>query len=222
MRDDLRQASDAPRGPRELSTSRLRLRQWTAADLEPFAALNANAEVMRYFPDTLTRGQSDALAERERTRIAERGWGLWAVEVTHGGRFIGFVGLAEVNFTAHFTPAVEVGWRLAPDQWGCGYATEAAKAALSFAFDTLELAEVVSFTSKANLRSRRVMERLGMRHDTSDDFDHPSVEDGPLRAHVLYRIRPAQWCIAETETTTAATAATSANGASTSPRRNAR
>jgi RimJ/RimL family protein N-acetyltransferase len=173
----------------QLTTSRLRLRQWTEADREAFAALNADFEVMRYFPARLTREQSDALVEREQARIAERGWGLWAVEVLAGPSFIGFVGLAKPNFSAHFTPTVEIGWRLAQAFWGVGYATEAAQAVLQFAFDRLELPEVVSFTAKPNQRSIRVMDRLGMNHDPTDDFDHPAIKDGPLRAHVLYRLR---------------------------------
>lgn len=172
-----------------LSTTRLRLRQWRDGDLEPFATLNADPEVMRFFPAPLSREQSDALAAREREGIGERGWGLWAVEVLESSRFIGFVGLAEPRFDAHFTPAVEVGWRLAHDAWGKGYATEGGRAALVYAFDELGLTEIVSFTSAINVRSRRVMERLGMSHDPADDFDHPSVATGPLRLHVLYRLR---------------------------------
>jgi RimJ/RimL family protein N-acetyltransferase len=173
----------------ELRTPRLLLRQWRAGDFESFAALNADPEVMRFFPAPLTREQSDELAQRAERGIADRGWGLWAAEVVESSRFIGFVGLAEPQFDAHFTPAVEVGWRLSRDQWGSGYATEAARAAVAFAFGELGLDEIVSFTAVVNERSRRVMERLGMTHDPADDFDHPSVSAGPLRAHVLYRLR---------------------------------
>lgn len=174
----------------ELRTSRLVLRQWREADLEPFAQLNADPEVMRHFPSPLTRGQSDALAERARTIVAERGWGLWAVEVVEHAPFIGFVGLAEPRFRAHFTPAIEVGWRLARDYWGKGYATEGARAALAFGFEELGLEEIVSFTSVVNERSQRVMERLGMTHNPADDFDHPLLAPGDiLRPHVLYRLR---------------------------------
>lgn len=174
----------------ELRTPRLLLRQWREADLEPFATLNADLEVTRYFPGPLTADQSDALAERERTLIAERGWGLWAVELVHRAAFIGFVGLAEPRFEAHFTPAVEVGWRLARQHWGSGYATEGARAAIAFAFAELGLDEVVSFATVDNDRSRRVMERLGMTHDAADDFEHPLLAQGdPLRPHVLYRLR---------------------------------
>lgn len=172
----------------ELRTPRLVLRQWREADLEPFAALNADLEVMRYFPAPLTREESDALAERARSGISARGWGLWVLELIEGASFIGFVGLAEPRFDAHFTPTVEVGWRLAREQWGQGYATEAARAAVEFGFVELELDEIVSFTSVLNERSRRVMERLGMTHDPADDFPHPLVADGPLRPHVLYRL----------------------------------
>jgi RimJ/RimL family protein N-acetyltransferase len=174
----------------ELRTPRLVLRQWRDADLEPFARLNADAETMRHFPAPLSRAASDALALRERARLAARGWGLWAVEAPEAAPFVGFVGLAEPGFEAHFTPAVEVGWRLAREHWGRGYATEAARAALAFAFAELGLDEVVSFTSPLNVRSRRVMERLGMAHAPDDDFDHPRLPEGhPLRRHVLYRLR---------------------------------
>ena len=174
----------------ELRTPRLRLRQWSDADLEPFAELNADPEVMRHFPAPLTRARSDALALGQRVLIAERGWGLWAVEVVESSAFIGFVGLSEANFDAHFTPAVEVGWRLARAHWGHGYATEAARAAIAHGFDEVGLDEIVSFTTVGNDRSRRVMERLGLTHDPADDFEHPLLAPGdPLRPHVLYRIR---------------------------------
>jgi RimJ/RimL family protein N-acetyltransferase len=173
----------------ELLTPRLTLRQWRDGDLEPFAALNADPEVMRFFPAPLSREQSDDLATHAKRGIEERGWGLWAVEVIESARFIGFVGLAEPRFEAHFTPAVEVGWRLARDAWGNGYATEGARATVVYAFDDLGLDEIVSFTSAINERSRRVMERLGMTRNPSDDFDHPSLNDGTLRPHVLYRLR---------------------------------
>jgi RimJ/RimL family protein N-acetyltransferase len=173
----------------ELRADRVLLRQWRDDDLEPFARLNADSETMRYFPAPLTREQSDRFAERERARIAERGWGLWAVEVVGGPSFVGFVGLGEPSFEAHFTPAVEIGWRLASEHWGHGYATEAARVAAAFAFDELRLEEIVSFTSAINERSWRVMERLGMTHDPADDFEHPAVPPGPLRLHVLYRLR---------------------------------
>ena len=155
----------------------------------PFAALNADPIVMEYFLAPLSRAESDALVDRIEAAIEERGFGLWAVEIINGAPFIGFVGLAPVSFETHFTPAVEVGWRLAKEHWGRGYATEAARAALNYAFDKLMLDEVVSFTSVGNLRSRRVMERLGLHHDPADDFDNPALPaDHPLVRHVLYRL----------------------------------
>jgi RimJ/RimL family protein N-acetyltransferase len=176
----------------EPTTERLRLRQWRDADLDPFAALSADPEVMRHFPAVMTRAQSDEFAAGVRAKIARDGWGLWAVEVAAGPSFIGFVGLNRPRFEAHFTPAVEVGWRLARQYWGNGYATEAAAAALSFGFKQLELEEIVSFTVPVNERSTRVMRRLGMSYDQADDFDHPNVA-GPLRHHVLYRISKDEW-----------------------------
>jgi RimJ/RimL family protein N-acetyltransferase len=143
---------------------------------------------MRYFPASLTREQSDAFAERVRAMIDQRGWGLWAVEVIEGAPFIGFVGLNEAGFEAHFTPAVEVGWRLARCHWGRGYATEAAGAAIAFGFNDLLLGEIVSFTAAVNEPSWRVMERLGMTRNPAEDFDHPAVPEGPLRRHVLFRL----------------------------------
>jgi RimJ/RimL family protein N-acetyltransferase len=172
----------------ELVTHRLQLRQWQDADLVPFAALNADPEVMRFFPDRLTRAQSDQFATKIRATIDRQGWGLWAVGVAEGPSFIGFVGLSRPRFRAHFTPAVEVGWRLARSHWGNGYATEAASAAVSFGFEQLRLEEIVSFTSAINERSIGVMRRIGMTYDPADDFDHPDLPDGPLRRHVLYRI----------------------------------
>lgn len=184
----------------ELSTQRLALRQWRDDDLAPFAALNADPEVMRYFPSSLTRTQSDEFAASISATIERQGWGLWAVQVKSGAPFIGFVGLGRPRFEAHFTPAVEVGWRLDRAHWGRGYATEAALAALTFAFDRLMLSEVVSFTTTVNDRSRRVMRRLGMSHDPGDDFDHPSHPEWSLRRHVLYRISPERWRAARSPT----------------------
>lgn len=175
-----------PTPERQLRTDRLLLRGWRESDLEPFAALNADPEVMRYFPAPMTREESDALAGRASTSLTERGWGLWAVD--RDGDFLGFTGLAVPRFEAHFTPAFEIGWRFARSAWGFGYATEAATAVLRFAFHELRLEEVVSFTAVENRRSRAVMERIGMVHDAAGDFDHPSIsEHSPLRRHVLYR-----------------------------------
>jgi RimJ/RimL family protein N-acetyltransferase len=173
----------------ELSTPRLVLRQWRDSDLEPFAALNADPEVMRYFPGPMSREESDAFANLVRETIERQGWGLWAVGVTGAAPYIGFVGLNKARFDAPFTPAVEVGWRLARDHWGHGFATEAATAAIAFGFDELGLDEIVSFTATTNERSRRVMERLGMTRDPREDFDHPKVPDR-LNPHVLYRLSP--------------------------------
>ena len=178
----------------ELRTPRLLLRRWRNDDREPFAALNADPVVMEHFPKPLDRVQSNTLVDRIELGLEERGWGLWAVEVPGDASFVGFVGLNPATFDAPFTPAVEVGWRLAREHWGHGYATEGARAALDFGFTTLALDEIVSFTTHGNTRSRRVMERLGMRHDAADDFDNPNVPPSdPLRPHVLYRLDRARW-----------------------------
>lgn len=174
----------------QLETERLLLRGWRDGDLVPFAALNADPVVCRFLPSTLTRAESDALAGRIRFFMAAEGWGLWAVEQKASGHFLGFIGLARPAFDAPFTPCVEVGWRLAARYHRQGYATEGARAAVAFAFDSLGLSEVVSFTATGNLPSRRVMERLGMTHDPHEDFEHPKLPAGhPLRRHVLYRLR---------------------------------
>jgi RimJ/RimL family protein N-acetyltransferase len=175
--------------PEELRTERLLLRRWRPADLEPFAAMNADPQVMEHFPAPLSREESDAAAARIAAHFERHGFGLWAVEASSGAPFAGFIGLAIPRFEAHFTPCVEIGWRLAADHWGRGYATEGARAALAFGFESLRLEEIVSYTVPANLRSRRVMEKLGMTHDPSEDFDHPLLPEGhPLRRHVLYRM----------------------------------
>lgn len=176
-----------------LRTDRLLLRPWRETDLPAFAALNADPEVMRYFPALLTREESDAFAEGVQAEIEARGWGLWAVEVVGVIPFAGMVGLNEAVFRAPFTPAVEVGWRLAAGFWGRGYATEGARAALRHGFAELGLAEIVSMTAAPNTRSQRVMQRLGMHRDPADDFDHPRVAPGPLRRHHLYRLRREEW-----------------------------
>jgi len=177
-----------------IRTPRLLLRDWCDADLEPFAALNAHAEVMRYFPAPLSRAESDALAARIRAELAERGFGMWAVESPGEAPFLGFVGLAAPAFRAPFTPCIEIGWRLAWRFWGKGYASEAARGVLDRAFGELGLREVVSFTTVTNTASRRVMEKLRMRRDPREDFEHPSLAAGhPLRPHVLYRIRRDEW-----------------------------
>lgn len=181
----------------ELSTPRLRLRQWRASDLERFAALNADPLVMEFMPACLSSAESDALARRAEAEIARQGWGLWATEVRESGAFIGFVGLQTPSFEASFTPCVEIGWRLERTSWGSGFATEAARECLRFAFESLVLEEVVSFTVPLNQRSRAVMERLGMCHDVAGDFDHPRLPAGhPLRRHVLYRLKREDWPLA--------------------------
>ena len=173
-----------------LRTERLVLRRWKDSDREPFAALNADPRVMEFFPSTLTREECDAMIDRIERHFEERGFGLWAVEVQGGPSCIGFVGLWTPSFEAHFTPCVEVGWRLAYEAWGKGYATEAARAALRFGFEKLGLDEIVAMAVEGNRRSRRVMDKLGMTHDPADDFDHPRYEDGhPCRQHVLYRLK---------------------------------
>jgi len=174
-----------------IHTDRLILRRWAPADLAPFAEINADPEVMRHFPHALSREQSDAFAGRIEAHFEAHGFGFWAVEIPGVSAFAGFVGLSIPRFEAHFTPCVEIGWRLARSQWGHGHATEGATAALRFAFEVLGLREVVSFTVVENVPSRRVMERIGMQHDPADDFDHPLLEpESPLSRHVLYRIRP--------------------------------
>jgi RimJ/RimL family protein N-acetyltransferase len=178
----------------ELRTPRLLLRAWRASDLAPFAALNADPRVMEHFPSRLARHESDLLAERIGEHFAHHGFGLWAVEAPGVAAFLGFVGLSVPRFEAAFTPCVEIGWRLAREHWGEGYAPEAARAALRFGFEKIGLEEIVSFTVPANAKSRRVMEKIGMRRDPADDFDHPSLPGGhPMQRHVLYRLRRQDW-----------------------------
>lgn len=155
--------------------------------------MNADPEVMRHFPARLSRAESDAFVDRIADGFARNGYGLWALEVRGTGEFIGYAGLQPANFEAHFTPAVEIGWRLARPAWGYGYATEAARAAVAYGFGPGGLDEIMSWTVPANERSRAVMRRLGMTHDAADDFDHPRLPEGhPMRRHVLYRLsRPA-------------------------------
>ncbi|MEV4511883.1 GNAT family N-acetyltransferase [Dactylosporangium sp. NPDC049525] len=204
-----------------LRTSRLVLRRWRDEDRAPFAALNADPEVMRYFPRPLTRAESDMMVDRIEASFDEHGYGLWAVDVVQpaaagtgsdtgpgtasdagSGGFIGFVGLAWQRFPAHFTPALEIGWRLARHGWGHGYATEAAVAARDFAFRPTAtpgspdggggagMEEIVSMTTRTNEPSQAVMRRIGMTRDPADDFRHPNLEpDHPLVEHVLYRLR---------------------------------
>jgi RimJ/RimL family protein N-acetyltransferase len=178
----------------ELRTQRLLLRRWCQADRAPFAALNADARVMEHFPSPLSKEESDALAMRIESHFQLHGFAQWAVEIPGVASFAGFVGLSIPRFEAKFTPCVEIGWRLAAEYWGQGFATEGARAALDYGFETLRLNEILSFTVRANIRSRRVMERIGMTHDPVDDFDHPLLPAGHrLSRHVLYRI---QWSAA--------------------------
>lgn len=180
-----------------LTTPRLTLRQWRAADVAPFAALNADPVTMEFMGGCLTRRQSAEFARRAEAELAQRGWGLWVLELRQDGSFLGYAGLSVPSFAAHFMPCVEIGWRLAREHWGHGYASEAARACLRFAFGTLGLREVVSFTAAGNVRSRAVMQRLGMRHDAAGDFEHPRLPPGhALRRHVLYRIGRAEWASA--------------------------
>jgi RimJ/RimL family protein N-acetyltransferase len=176
-------------GDRTVRTRRLILRRWRDEDLAPHAALNADPRVMEYFPSVLSREETDAQVARIRKHWDDHGFGLWAVEVAAGAQFVGFIGLHRVPFEAPFTPAVEVGWRLAFDAWGHGYATEGARAALEFGFGALGLREIVSMTVASNERSWHVMEKLGMRRAHGEDFDHPRLPEGHrFRRHILYRI----------------------------------
>ncbi len=179
---------DVGPGP-ALETERLLLRRWRAADLDPLAEMNADPEVMEHFPATLSRAEAALLLARLEAGFERDGYGFWAVELREDGALAGFVGLSPVPDDIALAPAVEVGWRLGRDFWGRGIAREAAAAALAFAFGTLELGEVVAYTAAGNDRSRRLMERLGMRHDATADFDHPRLAAGDeLSRHVVYRV----------------------------------
>ncbi|MFE1764585.1 GNAT family N-acetyltransferase [Streptomyces angustmyceticus] len=171
----------------ELRTERLLLRAWRPTDQAPWAAMNADPEVRRYFPAVLTQEQSAASTARFQAALDKRGWGWWAVEVRATREFIGLTGLDPVDEDMPFT-GVETGWRLTRSAWGHGYATEAARAAVSFGFTTLGLPEILAVTTATNLRSQAVMRRLGMTRDPADDFDDPYVPDGPLRRNVVYRV----------------------------------
>lgn len=170
------------------SESRLVMRRWYDRDRAPFAAMNADPEVMRHFPAVMTRQGSDALIDRIEAHFVEHGYGLWALEAQ--GQFVGFTGLSWATWEADFTPALEVGWRLARPAWGHGYASEAATAALLRGLE--EVDSIVSFTAVSNERSRRVMERIGLRHE--HDFDHPRIPPHhPLARHALYRADRGSW-----------------------------
>ena len=173
-----------------LETPRLLLRPWQKSDREPFRRLNADPRVMEFFAAPLSPTESDAMMQRIQAHIAQHGFGFFAAELRATGEFVGFVGMSHVPFVAHFAPCVEIGWRLAVPHWNQGLATEGARACLRHAFENLALPEVLAFTVPANLRSRRVMEKLGMTHHPADDFQHPRLPEGhPLRPHVLYRAR---------------------------------
>ncbi len=173
-----------------LTTERLILRRWQPADRAPFASINADPQVMEHFPGAMTREQSDHLADRIESHLALCGWGLWAAERIDSGQFIGFVGLSPVPDDLALAPGTEVGWRLSPAHWGQGFATEGARAAVAHGFNELGLDEILSFTAVANLRSQRVMQKLGMIRDPAKDFDHPRFPGWPGRHHVVYRLVP--------------------------------
>mgnify|MGYP000042639662 CR=1 FL=1 len=177
----------------ELKTERLLLRQWVDQDLSAFAELNSDPETMKFFPAVLSLEESNAMAEKCKSLISERGWGFWAVELKSSGEFIGLVGLHIPKPNFPFSPCVEIGWRLLKEHWGKGYAIEAAQESLVYAFNTLNLNEVVSFTTVSNRRSRSVMQRLGFSN-THQNFEHPDIEkDHLLSEHVLYKITKQEW-----------------------------
>ena len=177
----------------EFETPRLRLRQWRESDREPLAALSADPVVMEFFPALITREASDASIDAWQLQFARRGWSNWAVEAKEANTFVGFVGLTVPRRLLPCSPCVEIGWRLARAHWGKGFATEAARGALRVGFERIGLPEIVSFTTVLNLRSRAVVERIGMRN-ANEDFDHPGVPEGNLeRLHCLYRMNREQW-----------------------------
>jgi RimJ/RimL family protein N-acetyltransferase len=177
------------RTARVIRTPRLILREWRDSDFEPFAAMNSDRRVMEFLPAPLERSASDVLALRIRNEFVGRKFGRWAVEVPGVAPFIGYIGLSVPNFTAFFTPCVEIGWRLAFPHWGRGYATEGARAAIDHGFKEAGLDEIVAFTVPSNVRSVRVMEKIGMKRNPAEDFDHPALPRGhKLHRHVLYRI----------------------------------
>jgi RimJ/RimL family protein N-acetyltransferase len=179
-------------GVSDIHTDRLHLRGWRDSDREPFARINRDPVVMEFFPAPLSAYESSALFDRIDAHFVQHGFGLWAAELRETADFVGYIGLAVPRFVAAFTPCVEIGWRLDAAHWGKGLATEGARAVARHAFNVLLLDELVSLTVPANVRSRRVMEKLGMTHDPRDDFDHPMMPAGhPLRRHVLYRLKRA-------------------------------
>lgn len=172
-----------------IETERLILRQWKESDRKIFSELNADPENMKFFPRPFNEEESHSFIDKTIEIIDRDGYGLFAIVVKETNQFIGFTGLAVPSYETHFTPCTEIGWRIHKDFWGKGFATEAARGVLEFAFNTLQLNEIVSFTSHFNTPSINVMKRIGMIHDQNGDFDHPRVEEGhKLRPHVLYRI----------------------------------
>ncbi|MFA6119189.1 MAG: GNAT family N-acetyltransferase [Parachlamydiales bacterium] len=172
-----------------LTTKRLILRHWRESDLIAFSKMNADPRVMEFFPKTLSKAESDEIAKKLIKELKEKDYGLWAVEAKNIAPFIGFIGLHSTDYDTSFTPCIEIAWRLAYEHWNKGYATEGAKEALDYGFNKLKLKEIVSFTAIKNLRSRKVMEKLGMVHNPKDDFNHPKLPlDHPLSLHVLYRL----------------------------------
>ena len=182
--------SGATRRMAELQTERLLLRQWRPEDRAPFAGLTSDPNVMLYFPSLLTREESDELADAFEHMIASRGWGMWALEERATGSFVGFTGVVRPRFDASFMQVPEIGWRLVRAAWGHGFATEAARAAATYAFGELMADEILALASIANQRSRAVMERIGMCRDRSHDFEYPLAERNGVRHHVLYRLTP--------------------------------
>jgi RimJ/RimL family protein N-acetyltransferase len=173
-----------------IETDRLLLRRWIEEDREPFFRLNSDARVMEFMPNCLSRSQSDLLVDRIEEHFRKHSFGLYALELREDQSFIGFLGLAIPAFTAHFTPCVEIGWRMSANHWGRGLATEGARAVVRYAFEELRLGALVSFAVPANIRSRSVMERIGMVHNPAEDFEHPNLPEGHLLGrHVLYRLR---------------------------------
>ena len=171
-----------------VESPRLLLRAWQETDRAPFAEMNADPEVLRFFQSALTVEETDVLVDAIGRHFERHGFGLWAVELKETNEFAGFIGLSVLSFQAHFTPCIEIGWRLAARFWNQGLATEGASLVLAFAHDRLGMEEVVSFTAADNLASQRVMEKIGMVRDMKGDFDHPQIPKGhPLCRHVLYR-----------------------------------
>ena len=177
----------------EIQTDRLIMRQWNKDDYSAFAKMNADKDVMEFYPSILTTEQSNDMAQKIESEITVKGWGFWAIELKDKNSFVGFVGIHEPGYELPMSPCIEIGWRLAKEYWGNGYATEAGKAALDTAFKKLELTEVYSFASVSNKKSQAVMERLNMIN-TNKNFEHPLIPiNNPLREHVLYKIDRQQW-----------------------------